>query len=104
MTFEIGISLFWICYGIVGICGFQFAIPSKFKHQAWTKSYIRFQGIAWLLLGVPWLLVSLFVPHHGNFFWTLALCPIPSLVYSLLGERKYSRLLKKEDTDTPPSV
>ena len=99
-----GMSIFWILYGIAGLFGFQ-NIPAKFKGYSWTKDYIRRCAIGWLLLGVPYFLLSFVVPC---FFSELPVrmtsvliiaLGMPALMYSIAVDRKYKALLKKEQTE-----
>lgn len=96
-------SIFWTLYGIAGLFGIQ-NIPSKFKGYSWTKEYIRCQGITWLMLGVPllvlYLIVNRFVPeseiHADILTFSVIILAIPSIIYSFVWEKKYERLLENE--------
>ena len=94
-------SVFWTLYGIVGLFGYQ-NIPKKFKGYSWTKEYIRLQGITWLMLGVPLLMLYLFVNHlipEENLNAELLVLSMlvlasPSVVFTYKWEKKYEKLLK----------
>ena len=38
----------YLLYGIVGLFGFQ-KIPEAHRDRPWTKSYIRWQAVSWIL-------------------------------------------------------
>ena len=94
-------SAFWTLYGIAGLLGYQ-NIPKKFKGYSWTREYIRLQGITWLMLGVPllmlYLIVSYFVPEKNLNAELLVLgmlvLAIPSIVFTYKWEKKYEKILK----------
>lgn len=96
-------SIFWIGYGILGLFGIQ-NIPSKYKGHAWTKDYIRRQGITWLIVGVPWLafyLVCTFLIHEaevslGIELLVLTALSLPAIIITFIWERKYKALLAAE--------
>ena len=102
MRVVMGMSIFWMLYGIAGLLGFQ-NIPAKFKGHSWTEEYTRKQGLTWLLLGIPEFLLTVIIT---NFFPALiapnpitqiaiVVLGMPSLIYSILLDRKYRALLKK---------
>lgn len=91
-------SVFWICYGIFGIFGVQ-NIPKKFKDTEYAKSYKRFSGTGWLLLGLSYCIVWA-VTHNKAIsphivVYILAVCAVPSLVYTYIGEKKFRKRLEK---------
>lgn len=90
-------SIFWIIYGIAGILGFQ-VIPKKFKEKDWTKSYIRKQGLSWIILGAPWLILYLIINDKTMDIFAATIlfivCAIPSFVYTIILDRKYKAMLK----------
>ena len=94
-------SVFWTLYGIVGICGYQ-NIPKKFKGYSCTKEYIRHQGISWLILGVPllvlYLIVNYFIPEKEINAELLVMVMLvlasPSVAYTFVWEKKYEKMLK----------
>ncbi len=95
MIFVFGI--FWTIYGLIGLFGFQFAIPKKFRGQSWTKKYIRLQGLSWIVLGVPWIILASFATAYEIELYTkiiaLLILSTPALLYSLIAGRKYRALL-----------
>ena len=102
-------SLFWTLYGIAGLLGFQ-NIPAKFKGHSWTEEYTRKQGLTWLLLGLPYFLLSLVItryfPEMDNRSITYAaiiLLGLPAFVYSVWLDRVYKARLKKELEQTQQS-
>ena len=94
-------SVFWTLYGIAGLFGYQ-NIPKKFKGYSWTKEYIRLQGITWLMLGVPLLMLYLIVNHlipEENLNAELLVLSMfvlasPSVVFTYKWEKKYEKMLK----------
>lgn len=102
-----GMSIFWILYGIAGLFGYQI-IPSRFSGHSWTRAYIRSQGLAWILLGVPYFLLSFVLPSFfpdlvdssGIVSILIIALGMPAFVYSLFADRKYKALLKKEQSNT----
>lgn len=99
-------GIFWTLYGIAGLLGHQ-NIPAKYKGHTWTKDIIRCQGKTWLMLGVPWILLYLaatffFVDLNikmGTWILIAALATVPGLVYTVIWEQKYKRLLAEEASD-----
>ena len=94
-------SVFWTLYGIAGLFGYQ-NIPKKFKGYSWTKEYIRLQGITWLMLGVP-LLMLYFVVHYfipeeklnaELLVFSMLVLASPSVVFTYKWEKKYEKMLK----------
>ena len=102
-----GMSIFWILYGIAGLFGYL-NIPSKFKGYSWTKEYIRRQGITWILLGFPYLVLSFVLPayfpnldrHNSTVTIVIIALGMPSFIYSMMIDRKYKALIKKEQGET----
>lgn len=90
------ISLFWTIYGFAGLFGFQI-IPEKYKEYSWTKEYIRFRGKSWLMVGMPYLCLCFVEPlldlSVEQISVALVVLGIPSVVYSLVKERKYKSML-----------
>ena len=94
-------SVFWTLYGIAGLLGYQ-NIPKKFKGYSWTKEYIRLQGITWLMLGVPlimlYLIVNHFIPKENLnaelLVLSMLVLAIPSVVFTYKWEKKYEKMLK----------
>ena len=101
MNILLFMSVFWTLYGIAGLFGYQ-NIPKKFKGYSWTKEYIRLQGITWLMLGVPLLMLYLFVNHlipEENLNAELLVLSMlvlasPSVVFTYKWEKKYEKMLK----------
>ena len=93
------IGIIWALYGLAGLFGIQ-KIPSKFKDKSWTKHYIRYQGISWLLLGIPWIVLDVITEDKGfgmpvMLFLILA-CSLPGFVYTVILDRRYTAKLKLE--------
>ena len=94
-------SVFWTLYGIAGLFGYQ-NIPKKFKGYSWTKEYIRLQGITWLMLGVPLLMlyfvVHYFIPEENLnaelLVFSMLVLASPSVVFTYKWEKKYEKMLK----------
>ena len=94
-------SVFWTLYGVAGLLGYQ-NIPKKFKGYSWTKEYIRLQGITWLMLGVPllmlYLIVKYFIPETNLnaelLVLSMLVLAIPSIVFTYKCEKKYEKMLK----------
>lgn len=91
-------GVFWIVYGIAGLLGFQ-VLPEAYKGKDWSRSYIRFRGISWLMVGVPWLSVYLIfrdmIIDRRTVCIILVLCALPSFIYSIIKERQYRAFLDK---------
>ena len=93
------IGIIWTLYGLAGLFGIQ-KIPSKFKDKSWTKHYIRYQGISWLLLGIPWIVLDVITEDKGfgmpvMLFLILA-CSLPGFVYTVILARRSTAKLKLE--------
>lgn len=94
MIFAFGIV--WTVYGLIGLLGFQVATPRKFKGRSWTMKYICTQGLSWILLGVPWIILAYFANGKEVEFYVkiiaLLVCSLPALAYSIFTNRKYKAL------------
>ena len=94
-------SVFWTLYGIAGLFGYQ-NIPKKFKGYSWTREYIRLQGITWLMLGVPLLMlyfvVHYFIPEENLnaelLVFSMLVLASPSVIFTYKWEKKYEKMLK----------
>ncbi len=99
MITVLAFGIVWTVWGLIGILGFQ-VIPEKYKGKEWTKSYIRSQGVSWILLGIPWLII--YAVTHDMGLETSTICIIlviaalPTLVYGIINDRKYKKLLKEQ--------
>ncbi len=91
-------SIVWIVFGIIGLLGFSFVVPKRFKGQKWEKTYIRKKGVCELMLGVPWLLI--YIIFHDNRLefmheqLVVLICALPSIVCSITIDKKYKALLE----------
>ena len=99
MEVILGLGIFWTLYGIAGMLGFQ-VINEKYRNHDWTANYIHSCGISWLILGIPELILYLLA--YGKdisrpvMCLLILLCGVPSIVYTILKDRKYGRMLKKQ--------
>ena len=99
MGVILGLGIFWTLYGIAGILGFQ-VINEKYKNHDWTAGYIRYRGISWLILGIPMLLLYLLA--YGKdvnrlvMCLLILLCGVPSIVYTIINDRRYRLRLKEK--------
>ena len=91
----------YLLYGIVGLFGFQ-KIPEAHRDRPWTKSYIRWQAVSWILAALP-LLVYVFcfssgqcIVSLGKRIGLLLLLFVPTILFEVIRSRKFSRLLKGE--------
>ena len=98
MYILLAISIFYICYGLVGLLGFQL-IPKKYRGHSWTKQYKRCCGLAYLLLGIPWLLLTLaqMAGWIGDnpFLAGILLSGAIAFCYCLWFDRKYKQKLSQ---------
>lgn len=97
MYVLIGLGAFYTMYGILGLLGIQY-IPKKHRNQPWTRQYKRSCGVGWLLFGIPWC-VLYFVARQTVMKTPLLLglivvCSLPSMVYSVICDRKYDAMLR----------
>jgi hypothetical protein len=102
MNVLFNLGLFWSFYGIAGLLGWQL-INNKFKGYDWTKQYIRCQGISWLMLGIPCIVFErVFAASDKSVFLfvLLFICLLPSLIFSIVIDKKYSAKIK--DTQNSP--
>ena len=92
-------SIFDICYGILGLFG-KMNIAEKFKGHEWTKDYIRGLAFSNILLGIPYLILYLafrqYDPGFVKMFIFIILSGLPSLILIIFHETKYNKLLKKD--------
>lgn len=91
----------YLLYGIVGLFGFQ-KIPEAHRDRSWTKTYIRWQAVSWILTALP-LLVYVFyfssgqcIVSLGKRIGLLLLLFVPTIIFEVIRSRKFSRLLKEE--------
>ena len=99
MFMVISMGIFYSLYGVLGLLGVQ-VISSEYRGKSWTKSYIRCRGVSWVIVGIPWLVFYLIVRDMeiNKLIWVVILIAIslPSIIYSIVFERKYKALLKNE--------
>lgn len=100
MGVLLGLGIFYTGYGIAGVLGFQI-ISERYKNHVWTANYIRYRGISWLMIGIPWLLLyhltnSMDIDRSVMCLLVLA-CGTPATVYSFAQERKYRQMLHHQD-------
>ncbi len=100
MESMLGFGLVWTIYGA---CGFLYGwqmIPEKYKGKSWTREYIRFRGLIWLFLGVPWLLLYGVAKTAelslGVTITLMIVLSLPANIYSHVREKKYKALLEEE--------
>ena len=99
MGVILGLGIFWTLYGIAGVLGFQ-VINEKYKNHDWTSKFIRYRGRSWLMIGIPFLILYLLT--YGRdinkllMCLLILLCGVPSIAYTIINDRKYERMLKKE--------
>ena len=94
-------GIVWVIYGFAGLLGFQVAIPKKAKARTWTKRYIRSQGLSWILLGVPWIILACVtkgrMTHISIKPLALVICSVPALLYTTIFDRKYKAIINEEE-------
>lgn len=99
MTVVLCLSVFWIIYGILGICGIQ-NIPEKYKGSDFEKEYKRYRGIGWLLLGIPmivfWLVVhNVDISNKAPYVIVMIVIALPAVIFDFVVDRKYKKLLER---------
>lgn len=91
------IGIVWTLYGLVGLLGVQ-RIPAKFKGKPWTGRYIRWQGVSWLLIGIPWIILSLATEGKGMgvsvMLPLILVCTLPGFIYTVVLDRRYTAKTK----------
>ena len=101
MLVPIVLGAFWVIYGILGFFGVQ-RVPERCKGKSWTESYMRSCGVAYILLGLPWLvfgLVTYNMKLHfpvGGLGLAMVILAIPSVIYGLVIDRKYKPLMNSD--------
>lgn len=99
MEAILGLGTVWTLYGIAGLFGFQ-VIEENYKNHEWTIHYIRYRGLSWLMAGILWLILGFWAYDKdlNNLVVGLLmlLCILPSVVYTIVNERKYKKMLEKE--------
>lgn len=101
MDIIFAFGIVWVIYGFAGLLGFQISIPARAKYRTWTKRYIRSQGLSWILLGVPWIILAC-VANGSNMhisikILSLVLCSVPALLYTIIHDRKYRAKINEEE-------
>lgn len=84
-------SLACIIYACLGLFGIQH-IPKEYRGTALEKPYKRFSGIAFLILGIAWLLGDILVEELS--VAQILLLALPAVVISVIGDIHYRCLLK----------
>ena len=101
MDIIFAFGIVWVIYGFAGLLGFQVAIPKKAKARTWTKRYIRSQGLSWILLGVPWIILACASNgsnmHISTKILSLVLCSVPALLFTIIYDRKYKAIINEEE-------
>ncbi len=99
MEVLFAMSIFDIGYGILGLFG-KINIPEKFQNHEWTKNYMKEISVAYILLGVPYLILYFalqqYDPGYLKTFLLIILVALPSLILVIHTELKYLKLLKKD--------
>ena len=99
MLIPIVLGAFWVIYGILGFFGVQ-RVPERYKGKSWTESYMRSCGVAYILLGLPWLIFGLVTNNMKIDFLIGALAmvivAIPAFIYALFIDRKYKPLMNSD--------
>lgn len=99
MEVILGIGTVWTLYGIAGLLEFQ-NIEEKYKNHEWTLRFIRLRGVSWLMAGILWLILGFWADDKdlNNLVVGLlmVLCTLPSVVYIIVIDRKYKKMLEKE--------
>lgn len=96
MSVLLYLGIFWVFYGIVGLFGWQ-RINPKYKGHDWTKDYVRCMGISWLMIGIPAVIFDrVFAAGYNSapMFLLMLICMMPSIVYTIVIEKKYNGKLK----------
>ena len=93
------LGIFWTLQGVAGVLGVQ-VINEKFRNHDWTPSYVRYRGISWLMIGIPWLILYLLAYNKDinklAMCFLILLCGVPSIVYTIINDRKYKQMLKEK--------
>ena len=92
-------GIFWTLYGFLGVIGIQ-KINEEYKGTSFEKEYKKFVGISWLLSCIP-CIARHFLFECTNVLlvikWLLlAVSAIPSIWYSVVGDKKYKKLFEEE--------
>ena len=95
----LAMSIFDTVYGIFGLFG-KMSIPEKFQNHEWTKNYMKEISAAYILLGIPYLILYFalqqYDPGYLKTFLLIILVALPSLALVIRTELKYLKLLKKD--------
>ena len=82
MEVLFAMSIFDICYGILGLFG-KMNIPEKFKGHEWTKDYIRGLAFSNILLGIPYLILYFAFRQYDPGYLKMILFIILSPLYNI---------------------
>ena len=92
------VGIIWVFYGVLGLFGVQ-NIPDKFKVPGIEKDYKKFSGKSWIIQGVCWVVFGIAESIIDfNMKGTLIIAMIlviPAVIYSIIGQRKFEKLLKE---------
>lgn len=78
-------------YGALALLGVA-KVHKKWRGTGLEKRYKRFTGIAFLILGIAWLLGDILVKELS--VAQILLLALPAFVISVIGDIHYRRLLK----------
>ena len=99
MLTPIVLGAFWVIYGILGFFGVQ-RLPERCKGKSWTESYMRSCGVAYILMGLPWLVFGVVTYNMKLHFLvgalTMLILAIPAVIYGLVVDRKYKPMMDSD--------
>lgn len=87
-------SIFWIVYGTLGLFGIQ-VIPEKHRGTEYEMDYKRRSGLAWIMIGIPYLAAYFFLKNLALGLrcevLVLIIIAVPGLIFSFLTDKKYNK-------------
>ena len=99
MLTPIVLGAFWVIYGILGFFGIQ-RLPERCKGKSWTESYMHSCGVAYILMGFPWLVFGVVTYNMKLHFLigalTMLILAIPAVIYGLVVDRKYKPMMEQD--------
>lgn len=92
-------TVFWFgfiscVYGVLALLGIG-KCPKKCRGTRLKKRYQHCTGMAFLILGIAWLIGYVLIPALSPLL--LLLLALPAVAFSVAGDFKYGRLSKQKD-------
>lgn len=103
MKVVLFLGLFDIIYGILGLFGIQ-NISQRYRGTSFEREYKSYCGKSNILTGIPWVIVYFIAkslqPEFAQFCILIIAGSLPSIIYCLVVEKKFKKMLEAEKNNT----